>query len=38
MDEKTLLESLAQGVKDGKFTIEQIPEVWREKVRKVVAM
>ena len=36
MDDKMIIETLAQAVRDGKFTIEQIPETFREKVREAV--
>ena len=31
MDEKLIIDSLVQSIKVGKFTIEQVPEQWREK-------
>jgi len=36
MDEKLIIDSLVQSIKDGKFTIEQVPEQWREKVQEKV--
>ena len=29
---KLIIDSLVQSINDGKFTIEQVPEQWREKV------
>lgn len=36
MDDKMIVETLAQAVRDGKFTIEQVPEKWREEVSKLL--
>ena len=32
MDDKMIIDSFVKGIKAGKFTIDQVPEQWREKV------
>ena len=36
MDDKMIIETLAQAVRDGGMTIEQVPEKWREEVRALL--
>lgn len=33
MDDKLIIEKLAQAVKDGKMTLSQMPEQWKIKVQ-----
>ena len=38
MDDKLIIEKLAQAVKDGRMALDQIPEQWRVKVEEIITL
>lgn len=36
MDDKMIIDSFVQGIKAGKFTIEQVLEEWKEQVKEAI--